>query len=82
MNKLNIVPGSTTEFADLLQCLLTKDPGQRMRWADLVGHPFWNAPLDLLEVPPQAAWDDYMATRDLQNQAAAANQQVRATERG
>lgn len=45
------VAGASTEFADLLRGLLTKSPGSRMGWAELAGHPFWNAPLELLQVP-------------------------------
>ncbi|KAF8094565.1 hypothetical protein N665_0359s0009 [Sinapis alba] len=52
------LPGNTSRsFVNLIESLLIKDPAQRIQWADLCGHAFWKSKINLVQLPPQPAFD-------------------------
>ena len=46
-------PGAPPEFTDLLHGLLAKNPAERISWPQLRVHPYWQASLDFLDLPPE-----------------------------
>lgn len=55
------IPGASPEFADLITRLIDKNPATRMKWQDLVGHPFWQVRLTVVAMPPEPALEDFIA---------------------
>ncbi|CAN8255898.1 unnamed protein product [Cochlearia groenlandica] len=53
------LPGNASRsFVNLIESLLIKDPAQRIQWADLCGHAFWNSKINIVQLPPQPAFDN------------------------
>ncbi|CAH2072418.1 unnamed protein product [Thlaspi arvense] len=53
------LPGNPSRsFVNLIESLLIKDPVQRIQWADLCGHAFWQSKINLVQLPPQPAFDN------------------------
>ncbi|KAL0672734.1 hypothetical protein Bca4012_000715 [Brassica carinata] len=49
---------ASRSFVNLIESLLIKDPAQRIQWADLCGHAFWKSKINLVQLPPQPAFDN------------------------
>ncbi|CAH8381426.1 unnamed protein product [Eruca vesicaria subsp. sativa] len=53
------LPGNASRsFVNLIESLLIKDPAQRIQWVDLCGHAFWKSKINLVQLPPQPAFDN------------------------
>eukprot|EP01018_Ginkgo_biloba_P014851 Gb_33195 [translate_table: standard] len=46
------------EFVDLVNCLLVKDPAERMQWSELREHAFWRTTFKVLPLPSQPAFNN------------------------
>lgn len=44
-------------FQNLINCLLMKDPAERLQWSELCEHNFWRSSMPLIPLPPQPAFD-------------------------
>lgn len=44
-------------FQNLINCLLMKDPAERLQWSELCGHNFWRSSMPMIPLPPQPAFD-------------------------
>ncbi|KAJ1283149.1 hypothetical protein BS78_03G106800 [Paspalum vaginatum] len=44
-------------FQNLIDCLLMKDPAERLQWSELCEHNFWRTSIPLIPLPPQPAFD-------------------------
>ncbi|KAK1664018.1 hypothetical protein QYE76_052177 [Lolium multiflorum] len=45
-------------FQNLINCLLMKDPAERLQWSELCEHNFWRSSMPMIPVPPQPAFDN------------------------
>uniref|UniRef100_A0ACD5W078 Uncharacterized protein n=1 Tax=Avena sativa TaxID=4498 RepID=A0ACD5W078_AVESA len=45
-------------FQNLINCLLMKDPAERLQWSELCGHNFWRSSMPMVPLPPQPAFDN------------------------
>lgn len=45
-------------FQNLINCLLMKDPVERLQWSELCGHNFWRSSMPMIPLPPQPAFDN------------------------
>lgn len=55
------LPGNPSDlFVDLVNCLLVKDPAERVHWPELCEHGFWRTKLELLPLPPQPAFTNML----------------------
>ncbi|WVZ71748.1 hypothetical protein U9M48_020294 [Paspalum notatum var. saurae] len=45
-------------FQNLIDCLLMKDPAERLQWSELCEHNFWRTSIPLIPLPPQPAFDN------------------------
>ncbi|XP_010245352.1 PREDICTED: serine/threonine-protein kinase RUNKEL [Nelumbo nucifera] len=43
-------------FVNLINCLLVKDPAERIQWPELYGHSFWRTKFTPVPLPPQPAF--------------------------
>uniref|UniRef100_A0A7S0S6G9 Protein kinase domain-containing protein n=1 Tax=Chlamydomonas leiostraca TaxID=1034604 RepID=A0A7S0S6G9_9CHLO len=59
------IPGASPEFSDLIMRLLDKNPATRIGWRELVNHPFWQAKLQWLEIPPEPALEAFIRQYNL-----------------
>lgn len=49
----------------LLQRLLDKNPATRMRWGELLVHPFWQVQFPSLDMPPEPAFEAFIRKNNL-----------------
>uniref|UniRef100_A0A7S3G1Y3 Protein kinase domain-containing protein n=1 Tax=Palpitomonas bilix TaxID=652834 RepID=A0A7S3G1Y3_9EUKA len=54
---------ASEHFCDLLEGLLMKDPQERFSWEELRNHPFWEEPLEVLDIPPHNAYETFIKKR-------------------
>ncbi|CAA7388649.1 unnamed protein product [Spirodela intermedia] len=47
-------------FSDLIDCLLQKDPAERIKWPELCRHRFWRRKFTPIPLPPQPAFDEML----------------------
>lgn len=47
-------------FSDLIDCLLQKDPAERIKWPELCRHKFWRRKFTPIPLPPQPAFDEML----------------------
>lgn len=45
-------------FQNLINCLLMKDPAERLQWSELCEHHFWRSRMSIIPLPPQPAFDN------------------------
>ncbi|XBJ04181.1 hypothetical protein VPH35_023164 [Triticum aestivum] len=45
-------------FQNLINCLLMKDPAERLQWTELCSHNFWRNSMPMIPLPPQPAFDN------------------------
>ncbi|KAL6626484.1 hypothetical protein ACP70R_030210 [Stipagrostis hirtigluma subsp. patula] len=45
-------------FQNLVDCLLMKDPAERLQWSELCEHNFWRTSIPIIPLPPQPAFDN------------------------
>uniref|UniRef100_A0A0D9UZ90 Protein kinase domain-containing protein n=1 Tax=Leersia perrieri TaxID=77586 RepID=A0A0D9UZ90_9ORYZ len=45
-------------FQNLINCLLMKDPAERLQWSELCEHNFWRSRMSIIPLPPQPAFDN------------------------
>jgi serine/threonine-protein kinase ULK4 len=45
-------------FQNLIDCLLMKDPAERLQWSELCEHNFWRTSIPMVSLPPQPAFDN------------------------
>ncbi|KAK3159970.1 hypothetical protein QOZ80_1BG0053560 [Eleusine coracana subsp. coracana] len=45
-------------FQNLIDCLLIKDPAERLQWSELCEHNFWRTSIPLVSLPSQPAFDN------------------------
>ncbi|KAF8394503.1 hypothetical protein HHK36_020713 [Tetracentron sinense] len=51
------LPGNPSHsFANLISCLLVKDPAERISWPEICGHGFWRAKFTPVPLPHQPAF--------------------------
>ncbi|ONM31074.1 Serine/threonine-protein kinase RUNKEL [Zea mays] len=43
---------------NLIDCLLMKDPAERLQWSELCEHNFWRTSILMIPLPPQPAFDN------------------------
>lgn len=43
---------------NLIDCLLMKDPAERLQWSELCEHNFWRTSIAMIPLPPQPAFDN------------------------
>ncbi|KAL5995292.1 hypothetical protein ACLOJK_025350 [Asimina triloba] len=48
----------SSNFVNLINCLLIKDPAERVRWPELCQHGFWRTKFTSIPLPPQPAFDN------------------------
>ncbi|KAJ0979715.1 hypothetical protein J5N97_015189 [Dioscorea zingiberensis] len=46
----------TSSFSNLINCLLAKDPAERVQWPELCEHSFWRTKFSSVPLPPQPAF--------------------------
>ncbi|KAF7022240.1 hypothetical protein CFC21_035047 [Triticum aestivum] len=49
---------SSRSFQNLINCLLMKDPAERLQWSELCAHNFWRNSMPMIPLPPQPAFDN------------------------
>ncbi|KAG9457566.1 hypothetical protein H6P81_002074 [Aristolochia fimbriata] len=55
------LPGNPSSlFVDLINCLLIKDPAERVQWHELCEHGFWRSKLSPVPLPSQPAFDSML----------------------
>jgi serine/threonine-protein kinase ULK4 len=52
---------SSRSFQNLIDCLLMKDPAERLQWSELCEHNFWRTSILMVPLPPQPAFDNMIA---------------------
>ncbi|KAI3957723.1 hypothetical protein MKW92_035352 [Papaver armeniacum] len=53
------LPGNPSRsFVSLINCLLIKDPAERITWSDLCLHDFWITKFNVVALPPEPAFLD------------------------
>ncbi|KAK1294365.1 Serine/threonine-protein kinase TIO [Acorus calamus] len=50
----------SSSFVSLINCLLIKDPGERVQWSTLCEHSFWRTKMAHLPLPPQPAFSSML----------------------
>ncbi|KAG8052355.1 hypothetical protein GUJ93_ZPchr0001g29544 [Zizania palustris] len=45
-------------FQNLINCLLMKDPAERLQWSELCEHNFWRSRMPVIPLPPQPAFEN------------------------
>uniref|UniRef100_J3KYF6 Protein kinase domain-containing protein n=1 Tax=Oryza brachyantha TaxID=4533 RepID=J3KYF6_ORYBR len=45
-------------FQNLINCLLMKDPAERLQWSELCEHNFWRSRMSIIPLPPQPAFEN------------------------
>ena len=66
--------GAPYEFTDLLHGLLAKNPAERISWPQLRVHPYWQASLDFLDLPPEPGMARFLEDSGLAKRVADARQ--------
>ncbi|XBI57033.1 hypothetical protein VPH35_038514 [Triticum aestivum] len=49
---------SSRSFQNLINCLLMKDPAERLQWSELCARNFWRNSMPMIPLPPQPAFDN------------------------
>ncbi|CAM0880684.1 unnamed protein product [Alopecurus aequalis] len=49
---------ASRSFQNLINCLLMKDPAERLQWSELCEHNFWRSSMPVIPLPPQPAFDN------------------------
>lgn len=47
-------------FVNLIDCLLVKDPAERIQWPELCEHSFWRTKFSPVPLPPEPAFDNML----------------------
>lgn len=50
----------SNHLSSLINCLLIKDPAERVQWPELCQHGFWRTKLNLVPLPPQPAFSNML----------------------
>lgn len=50
----------SSPFASLINCLLIKDPAERVHWPDLCQHDFWRTKFTSVPLPPEPAFSNML----------------------
>ncbi|XP_058076791.1 serine/threonine-protein kinase RUNKEL [Magnolia sinica] len=53
-----LLDNPSNNFVSLINCLLIKDPAERVQWPELCQHDFWKTKFTPVPLPPQPAFDD------------------------
>uniref|UniRef100_A0A7S3R0S0 Protein kinase domain-containing protein n=2 Tax=Dunaliella TaxID=3044 RepID=A0A7S3R0S0_DUNTE len=80
------IPGASPQFASLCSRLLDKNPATRIKWHELIVHPFWQVCMTALSMPPEPALEAFvkaykLAPADANPRASMASQSAARTMR-
>jgi serine/threonine protein kinase len=65
--KTPVVPECSSDFNNLLEQLLMKDPERRILWNSITSHPWLGGEIKGVEMPEQPHFREYVANKQKQN---------------